>query len=277
MKAKLKGLIEKGTVAVPGAYDAIVAKLIEEAGFEAVYVSGAGLSNSSGLPDTGILKREDVARMSSFIIDAVDVPVIVDADTGFGGPIEAGKTARAFEAIGASAIQIEDQLWPKRCGHLAGKTLVSKETFVKKIRAAVRVRRSRDFLIIARTDAASVEGLEGAIQRAKAYIEAGADVIFPEALKGVHEFRAFSREVGGVRGAKLMANMTEFGKTPYLSVKDFSRLGYSIVIFPMTCFRISAFAVGEALKELKSKGTQAGMLGKMQTRKALYKLLKYEV
>lgn len=270
----LKSLMEKGTLSVPGAYDAFAAKLVEKAGFKALYVSGAALSNSAGLPDTGILKRDDVVRLSLFIIDAVRIPAIVDIDTGFGGPDEVGNTVRAFEAIGASAVQIEDQLWPKRCGHLAGKTLISKETFVRKIKSAARARRKKDLLIIARTDAPSVEGMGGALERARAYAEAGADVIFPEALRSKAEFRAFAR---AMKGVPLMANMTEFGKTPYLTVRDFSRMGYSIVIFPMTCFRISAFAVQGALKELKSKGTQRGMLKRMQTRKELYKLLKYEV
>lgn len=267
----LRGLIGKETIAVPGAYDAASALLAQKAGFKAVYISGAGLSNSRGLPDTGLLNRDEVAKAASYIINATGMPAIVDADTGFGGPSEAAKTVKAFERIGAGAVQIEDQTFPKRCGHLQGKTLISGRAFAAKIRAAAKARKDRDFLIIARTDAASVEGLDGAIERARLYVEAGADVIFPEALAGKEEFLRFSSAID----APVMANMTEFGKTPYLTVADFKRLGCSIVIFPMTSFRVAMKAMERALGELMTKGTQKGLLEKMQTRAELYKLLGY--
>lgn len=269
----LNQLLGKGAVAVPGAFNAASALLIEKAGFRAVYVSGAGLSNSSGVPDVGVITRDESVRLSTYIIKAVSIPVIIDADTGYGGPTEVEKTVRAFEAAGASAIQIEDQEFPKRCGHLPGKTVVSAEEFAEKIRAAAGARKSRDFLIIARTDARAVNGLDDAIERARLYTKAGADAIFPEALESVDEFRRFSEAVKN----PLVANMTEFGKTPYITVDEFGSMGYSVVLFPMTAFRAAMKAMEEALSTLKEKGTQKGMLLKLQTREELYRLIGYEV
>lgn len=270
---RLKSLIAKGTLAVPGAFNAASAMLIEKAGFEAAYISGAGLSNSNGLPDTGLLTMEEVVELSSFITRAVNIPAIIDADTGFGGPMEVRDTVAAFERIGAEAIQLEDQDFPKRCGHLPGKNVVPAREFVKKIKAAASARKEDDFLIIARTDARAVTGLDDAIERARMYVSAGADVIFPEALTSKEEFRKFSDAVD----APLMANMTEFGRTPYLTMEDFTEMGYSIVLFPMTCFRIAMKSMEEALSELKDRGTQKGFLHRMQTREELYALLKYSV
>ncbi len=268
----LKELIEKGeAIAVPGAFNAATAMLVEKAGYPALYVSGAGLSNSNGLPDAGILTLAEVARLSSYITGAVSIPAIVDADTGFGGPQEAAVTVKALEAAGAAGVQIEDQQWPKRCGHLPGKKVVEAAEFAEKIRAAVEARSSADFLIIARTDARAVEGMEGAVKRARLYAEAGADVIFPEALESKEEFAAFSSEIK----TPLMANMTEFGRTPFIEVDEFGRMGYSIVIFPMTCFRVAMKAVEEALYVLKMSGTQKGLTQRMQTREELYELLRY--
>ncbi len=274
MAVKLKTLIKNGMVVAPGAFNAASAMLIEKAGFQAVYVSGAGLSNSCGLPDAGLLTRQGVARLSSCIINAVNIPAIVDADTGFGGPAEVKKTVKTFEAICASAIQLEDQVPQKRCGHLPGKRVITARAFAEKIRAAVAARKNRDFLIIARTDARGVAGLNDAVARAKLYVEAGADVIFPEALETQEEFLCFAKSL---KGAPLMANMTEFGKTPYLTVKDFKRMGYSIVIFPVTAFRAAMKAAETAMNELKNKGTQRGLLKKMLTRAELYELLKYKM
>lgn len=272
MSGGLKGLIRRGeTLIVPGAFDAASAMLIEKAGFKAFYVSGAGVSNSNGLPDAGLLSRDDVARLASYMIKAVDIPAIVDCDTGFGGPEDTGGTVALFEELGARAVQIEDQRYPKRCGHLPGKEVVAPEEFVEKIEAAVRARKSGEFLIIARTDAYAVEGMEAAIERGRIYAEAGADIIFPEALTTRDEFEYYASEVR----APLMANMTEFGKTPYFTVDEFKELGYSIVIFPMTAFRAAMKAMEAALFEIREKGTQEGILGKLQTRAELYELLKY--
>jgi methylisocitrate lyase len=271
MKRSLKELVKEGTIAVPGVFNAASALLAEKAGFEAVYVSGAGLANSRGLPDTGLLPRDEVVRFVSYITGAVSLPAIVDADTGFGGPSDAADTVRALEAAGAGAVQIEDQEFPKRCGHLPGKSVIPAKEFALKIKAAAGARKDRDFLIIARTDARAVEGIKVAIERANIYLEAGADCVFPEALESKEEFLTFAKNVQ----APLMANMTEFGKSPYLTVTEMRDLGYSIVIFPMTAFRAAMKAMEAAFDELYAEGTQKGMLDKLQTREDLYRLLKY--
>lgn len=268
----LKKLISEKTIAVPGAFNAASALLIERAGFDAVYVSGAALANSNGLPDTGLLSRDEVLHLSSFIIKAVNVPVIVDVDTGFGGAKEAASTARTFETIGAAAVQIEDQEFPKMCGHLSGKCVIPAEDFAEKIREAAKARASNDFLIIARTDAKEAEGLDGAVKRARLYMEAGADVIFPEALESKDEFRAFAKEVN----APLMANMTEFGKTPFITVDEFREMGYRIVLFPVTSLRAAMKAMDEVLAEIKKTGTQKGLMDKLMPRQEIYKLIGYE-
>ncbi len=271
MPKGLNALIGKGTHAAPGAFNAASAMLVEKAGFKTLYISGAGISNSAGLPDAGLLSMDEAARFSSYIIRSVNIPAIVDVDTGFGGIPQVKRTVRTFEGLNAAAVQIEDQEGPKRCGHLPGKRVIPAKDFVRKLKAAASARKSREFLIIARTDARAVEGIEGAIKRARMYREAGADMIFPEALQGKDEFRRFSGEVE----APLLANMTEFGKTPYITLDEFREMGYSIVLFPMTCFRVAMKSVEAALSELKAKGTQKGLLGKMQTREELYRLLKY--
>ncbi len=271
MPEDLRSLFKEETIAAPGAFNAASAMLIEKAGFKALYISGAGLSNSAGLPDTGLLSRDNVANFSSYIINSVKVPVIVDVDTGFGGPTEVKKTVAAFEEIGAAAIHMEDQEFPKRCGHLPGKSVIPAKDFVKKIRAAVKARKDKGFLIIARTDARAVTGLNDAIERAKMYMEAGADMIFPEALENKEEFMLFSEAVR----APLAVNMTEFGRTPYVTLDEFKGMGYSIVLFPMTCFRVAMKSLEAALAELRKKGTQKGLIEKMMTREELYRLLKY--
>lgn len=270
--ALLKKLIRKETLVVPGAFNAASAMLVEQCGFKAVYMSGAGISNSAGFPDIGLLTMEEFAQQAGYIAHAVDIPVIADADTGFGGPINVARTLQEFEKAGIAAIQIEDQVMPKRCGHLSGKEIVSVHEMIEKIESARDARRDKDFLIIARTDARSVSGLDDAIERGKRYVDAGADVIFPEALESKEEFREFAKKVK----ALLMANMTDFGKTPYITVKEFESMGYALVLFPMTAFRIAMNAMKDALSELKAKGTQKGMLNEMQTREELYKLLKYK-
>ncbi len=269
--SKLGRLFSDHTVTVPGVFNPIVAMIAERLGFEAIYISGAGLANSNGLPDIGLLTMSEVLEQSSRIAGSVKIPAIVDVDTGFGEVLNVMRTVEEFEKAGISAIQIEDQEMPKRCGHLPGKSLVTAQMMVQKIAGAVEARKNLDFMIIARTDARAVEGVNGAIKRARAYVEAGADVIFPEALESKEEFRQFAKAVK----VPLMANMTEFGKTPYISVKEFADLGYKIVIFPMTAFRAMTKAVEDALKELKKNGTQKNLIDEMHTRQQIYDLIRY--
>ena len=268
-----KLLNEKDVIPIPGTFNALVAKLIEAQGFDAVYCTGAGISTSLlGLPDIGLISLSEMTRMVGYICSAVNLPVLSDADTGFGNAINVIRTVREFEKIGAAGIHIEDQVAPKRCGHVAGKEVVSTEEMVGKIKAATCARTNPDFIIIARTDAKSVEGLKGAVERSKRYRDAGADVIFPEALETPEDFSQFSKALPDI---PLLANMTEFGKTPYLSVEEFRQLGYKIVIFPVSTMRIAMKAVEGFLRELKSKGTQENSLPQMQTRKELYDLIGY--
>jgi methylisocitrate lyase len=271
--AELRELIREGCVAMPGVYNAATARMVERAGFEAVYVSGAGLCNATaGVPDVGLLTLTEVAQLAGYIARAVTIPCIVDADTGFGGPENAARTVQEFERAGLAGCHIEDQEFPKRCGHLAGKTLVTIEEMNEKVAAAAAARRDTNFLLIARTDARAVESFGQAVERAKSYLAAGADAIFPEALQGREEFRDFAKAVD----APLLANMTEFGKSPLMSREELAELGYRMVIYPQTAFRVSMFATGQMLRDLKSTGTQQSWLDRMQTRKELYELLDYD-
>ncbi|MDQ3314600.1 MAG: methylisocitrate lyase [Verrucomicrobiota bacterium] len=270
--ARLRELIRDGCVAMPGVFNAATARMVERAGFSAVYISGAGLCNATaGVPDVGLLTLTEVTLLSGYIARAVKIPCIVDADTGFGGADNAARTVRELEAAGLAGCHIEDQEFPKRCGHLAGKSLVEAEEMKEKIAAAAGARRDKDFLLIARTDARGVESFDKAVERAKSYLAAGADAIFPEALQGREEFRDFAKAVD----APLLANMTEFGKSSLLTRDQLAELGYQMVIYPQTAFRVSMFAVGQMLRELKSTGTQERWLNRMQTRKELYELLDY--
>lgn len=266
----LMDLIEENDIIVaPGVFNAAVALLAEKMGFKALYLSGAALTGSMAMPDLGLITLDELASATRYITRVVRVPLIVDADTGFGEAINVQRTVRELELSGAAAIQIEDQVMPKKCGHLSGKQLIPVEDMVKKIMAAVEAR--RDALIIARTDARGVEGLEAAIERAQVYVEAGADIIFPEALTSKEEFREFSRRIK----APLLANMTEFGKTPYISVDEFRELGYKIVIFPVTTFRAAMRAAREVLEHLLYKGTQADILDRLMSRSEFYDLIGY--
>jgi len=268
--AVLRRLISRRCVAMPGAFNGLTARLIEKIGFDAVYVSGAGLSNGAGgVPDIGLLSRHDFAQLAGFIAAAVTIPAVCDADTGFG---DAGKTVEAFERVGLAGLHIEDQQFPKKCGHLPGKEIVSAEEMMRKIRAAAAARRDKNFLIIARTDARSVEGFDTAVERSRLYLEAGADAIFPEALESAQEFAKFARQVH----APLMANMTEFGRSPLLSVSELARIGYRMVIFPQTALRAAMAVEEKCLRDLKRLGTQKKWLLKMQSRKELYRLLDYD-
>jgi methylisocitrate lyase len=269
---RLRELLKSGTHPIPGVFNAAVALLAERAGFPAVYVSGAGTANGmAGFPDVGLLSLEEVVRHARYTVEAVSVPVIVDADTGFGEPLNVMRAVREFEAAGVAGLHLEDQENPKRCGHLEGKRVVSTTDMVRKVAAAASARRDPGFVIIARTDARAVEGLEGAVERARKYVEAGADVVFPEGLGSKDEFAAFAQALE----VPLLANMTEFGKTPYLSVQEFGALGYRLVLFPMTAFRVAMKAVEEAFGQLAAGGTQQGFLDRMQTRKELYELVRY--
>lgn len=257
---------------VPGAFNAASALVAERSGFSVLYVSGAATANGfAGLPDIELLSMPELVDVAGRIARSVSVPVIADADTGFGGPLHVGRTIQEFERAGLAAIHIEDQRTPKRCGHLNDKELVSQGEMVAKVRAAVAARTSKDFVIIARTDARAVEGLEGAIERARAYVDAGADAIFPEALQSEEEFIAF-REALDV---PLMANMTEFGRTPMLDRGHFEELGYSLVIYPVTALRAALRAVQEVYEHLAAKETQRDLLDRMMTRTELYELLNY--
>lgn len=267
----MRRLIKKGIVVMPGAFNASLAMLIEQCGFDSVYISGAGISASLGYPDIGLLTMGEMVQQAKYIVDAVRIPVIADADTGYGEPINVRRAVMEFEKEGVAGIHVEDQRLPKRCGHLPGKELIAAEAMAQKIAAAMEARRDPDFLIIVRTDARGVNGLEDAIERAHRYIEAGADMIFPEALESMDEFRRFAREVK----APLLANMTEFGKTPHISVSEFEKMGYSVVIFPMTAFRVMMKGATEVLEELRKKGSVEGCLHRMQNRKELYDLLRY--
>jgi methylisocitrate lyase len=274
--SRLRELLTIRTLAIPGAFNALVAMQIERVGYEVVYVSGAAISASRGVPDIGLLTLSEMAAEAGRIARAVSIPTIVDADTGYGGPSDVAEAVKVFEQTGLAGMQIEDQEMAKKCGHLSGKSLVSVGDMAAKIEAAVRAKRDRDFMIIARTDARSVEGLEAAIQRSVTYAEAGADALFPEALESAEEFRTFANEIRK-RGVTvpLIANMTEFGKTPLLSVAEFERLGYRAVLFPVTTLRTALQAVDRLLAELKLFGSQKDWLHHMMTRQELYRLLRY--
>jgi len=273
---RLRELIEKQTVVLPGAFNALTAMQIERAGFQALYISGAGLSAARGLPDIGLLSLTEVVSDAATITKAVTIPAIVDADTGFGPPLAVMRAVKEFELAGMAGMQIEDQELPKKCGHLPGKRLTSTSDMVKKICAASDARKDRNFLIVARTDARAVEGLDEAVRRARAYIDAGADAIFPEALESAEEFRLFARQLAKEGGkAPLVANMTEFGKTPYLSVGEFEDLGYRLVLFPVTALRMATKAVEQMLSELRNRGSQRSLVERMQSRQELYDLLRY--
>jgi methylisocitrate lyase len=271
--ARLRELIAKGAVMMPGVPNAAMARQVEQVGFDAVYISGAGMANATaGVPDIGLLTMTEVARLAGFVANAVEIPAIVDADTGFGGAENVARTIQELERAGLAGCHIEDQEFPRRCGHLAGKSIVDVEEMVGKIKAAVAARRDPDFMIIARTDARAVEDFERAVERAGEYLAAGADAIFPEALQSAKEFRDFAKEVK----APLLANMTEFGKSPLLSFKELSDFGYRMVIFPMSAFRVAMKASEEFLRALKRAGTQSDWIDKMQTRQELYDLLDYD-
>lgn len=257
---------------VVGAIHALSAKLAEGAGFRAVYISGAGVANASfGLPDLGFTTLEQVAGEVKRIRDATDLPVLVDIDTGWGRNLFTGRTMKLLHRAGAAAVHIEDQIEMKRCGHRPGKRLVTTEEMVRRIRAAVKTRPHRDMVVMARTDAAAVEGLDAAIHRAKAYVDAGAEMIFAEALGSLAAYEKFTRAVR----VPVLANMTEFGKTPMFTLKQFKSAGIRLVLYPLSAFRAMNAAAEIVYQTIRRKGTQRSILGRMQTRKELYQLLDY--
>lgn len=257
---------------VPGAFDAASARLAQRAGFPAVYVSGAATANGfGGLPDIELLSMPETVDVAGRVARSVSIPAFADADTGFGGALHAARTTQEFERAGLAGIHIEDQHTPKRCGHLSDKRLVTPEEMAAKIRAAVSARTDESFVIVARTDARGVEGIESAIERAHTYVAAGADAVFPEALTSTEEFAAF-REAMEV---PLVANMTEFGRTPLIERAQFERLGYGLVIYPLTALRAALHAVQHVYGHLRQEGTQEGYLDRMMTRRELYDLLDY--
>lgn len=270
--AQLRELWKAGPIALPGVFSPFVAKLAERIGFRAIYLSGGALSANSGVPDIGLLSLAEFAEEARRITQASSLPLVCDADTGFGEALNVERTVRVLEAAGAAAIHLEDQLMPKRCGHLSGKALVEPEVMVAKVHAAVAARRDPNFVIIARTDARGVTGYDDALARAKRYVEAGADAIFPEALESLAEFERFAWDLPGV---PLLANMTEFGRGPLLDVETLGKLGYAMVLFPLTAFRAAMRAAEETLLDLFAKGTQQASVPRMMTRAELYDRLGY--
>ncbi len=256
----------------PGAHAPIVSLLIQEKGFDGVYISGAALSADLGLPDIGLTTLSEVAQRGRQIARVTDLPAMIDIDTGFGEAMNAARTVQELEEAGLAGCHMEDQLNPKRCGHLDNKIIIDTETMVQKIRAAADAKRDPNFLLMARTDAKASEGLDAAIARAKAYVDAGADAIFPEAMNSEADFEAFRAAFD----VPLLANLTEFGKTPLLTKAQLENLGYNIVIYPVTTMRLAMGAVEEGLDTLKVAGTQANSVGRMMTRQRLYDVIRYE-
>ena len=254
---------------VPGAYNPLTAKVIEEIGYDAVYVSGAVMANDLGFPDIGLTTLEDVSTRSYLISRVTNLPTIVDIDTGFKS---CEKTIKTFEEFGVAAVHLEDQIERKRCGHLDNKELISTDKMVNKIKECVNAKKDKNFKIIARSDANSVEGLDKMINRCKAYIDAGAEIIFPEALSNEKEFENVRKSLD----CYLLANMTEFGKTKLLNYKDLENLGYNIVIYPVTTQRLAMKSVEDGLRAIFKDGHQSNIIDKMQTRKRLYEIVDYE-
>ena len=258
---------------MPGAFNALTARLIERAGFDAVYLSGAVLANSvGGIPDIGLMTLTEARDHADRIARATSLPILMDADTGYGGPDNVAHCVSVLESVGVSATHLEDQEFPKHCGHLEGKRLVPAEEFCAKIAAAAEAKASRDFIVLARTDARGVEGYDEAVRRAHLYLQAGADGIFPEALQSKEEFARFAKDVDTI----LLANCTEFGKSPHLTADEFGAMDYNLVIYPVTFQRLAMKTVEQALEVLKREGTQESLLDRMQSRQELYDLLEYD-
>ena len=270
--AKLRAAVRLGTQLVPGAFNALTARLIERAGFQAAYLSGAAFSAGAlALPDVGLFTLSELVDETTRITRRTALPLIVDADTGFGEAVNVERTIIELEAAGAAAVQLEDQQLPKRCGHLSGKSLVEVDAMCTKLRAAAAARKNKDFVILARTDARGVEGFDAAVERAKRYVAAGADWVFPEALETPAEFEKFAQLVP----VPLVANLTEFGRSPLLTRDELHQLGYAAALLPVTTLRLAMKSVADALQSIAAAGTQRDLIGKMQTRQELYDVLGY--
>lgn len=267
-----KGLASGKLQLVPGAFSPLVAMLLEEQGFDGIYISGAVLSADLGLPDIGLTTLSEVAQRGYQIARSTNLPCLIDVDTGFGEPMSAYRTMVEMENMGLAGFHLEDQVNPKRCGHLDNKEVVPVDVMVRRIKAAVEARQDDNFLIMARTDARSMEGLDAAIDRARAYVDAGADAIFPEAMKDQADFEAFRKAID----VPLLANMTEFGKSDLLTVEQMQNLGLNLVIYPVTSLRVAMGAVEDAFAQIRKDGTQENVVPRMQTRARLYELLSYE-
>ncbi len=260
-------------IMIPGVFNALAAKIAERLGYSAVYLSGGALSAGwAGLPDIGLLTLTEFADQIAILARATSLPLLCDADTGFGEAVNVERTVRLYEDAGAAGLHLEDQILPKRCGHLSGKSLIGPKAMAEKIRAAVRARRDPAFVIVARTDARSVESYAAAISRARIYLDAGADMIFPEALETAEEFEGF----GATVSCPLLANMTEFGRGPLIPFDELARYGYRAALYPLTAFRAAMFAADQTLRELRETGTQRDALSRMQSRAELYDLIGYQ-
>lgn len=265
-----KLLAAPGILELPGAHNGQAALQAKDAGFPALYLSGAAMTASMGLPDLGIITIDQVTFFVRQIVHASGLPLLVDGDTGYGETLNVMNMVRAFEDAGAGAVHLEDQLLPKKCGHLNDKKLASADDMALKVGAARRA--ARDIVIVARTDAAASEGIDGAVARARKYIDAGADAIFPEALTNAEMFREFARRMPGV---KLLANMTEFGRTPFYTAREFEEMGYSMVIWPVSSLRVANKAQADLYATIRRDGSTEAMLERMQTREELYRTLRY--
>jgi methylisocitrate lyase len=270
---RLRDAWSSAAIQIPGAFNPLVARMAQRLGFRAVYLSGAALSASLGLPDIGLVTLPEFVDAARAITRACDLPLLCDADTGFGEAVNVERTVRLFEEAGAAGLHLEDQQLPKRCGHLSGKTLVSAEEMAAKIRAAVAARRDSDFVIVARTDARGVNGMNDALSRARLYVEAGADALFPEALENLDEFRTFAARFAA--RVPLLANMTEFGKSQLLDFATLADVGYRMVLYPVTTLRAALRAAQQTLEAILGQGHQRDQLAAMLTRAQLYDLLDY--
>ena len=272
-RASFRRGLESGKILkFPGAHAPLVAMEIEKQGFDGVYISGAALSADLGLPDIGLTTLSEVAQRGRQIARVTNLPAMIDIDTGFGEAMSAARTVQELEELGLSGCHLEDQVNPKRCGHLDNKTLVPIDEMIRKISAAANAKTDRNFMLFARTDARATEGMDKAIDRAKAYVDAGADAIFPEDMQNENEFEIFRRAID----VPMMANMTEFGKSPLLSASTLAEIGYNLVIYPVTTLRLAMGAVQKGLTEIAETGTQSGLVQEMQTRAQLYDLIRYE-
>jgi methylisocitrate lyase len=274
---RLRDAWAAGPIQVPGVFNGLVARMAERFGFKAIYLSGAALSASHAVPDVGLLSVTEFVDHARTLTRATSLPLLCDADTGFGESLNVERTAHLFEEAGAAGIHLEDQVMPKRCGHLSGKELISAAEMAAKLRAAVAARRDPDFVIMARTDARGVTGLDDAVDRARLYLAAGADAVFPEALENAGEFAAFAKAINEARKTPvpLLANMTEFGRSPLLDFRDLATMGYRMVLYPVTTLRAAMKAVQETLADVMAKGHQRDRLPQMMTRAELYELLDY--